>query len=76
MTLTLEVEDSKLESFMEVLKKMDYVKVKKKAKKSEKERIISSLKQAVEEVKMHQRGEIELQSWDDFMIELKNEGAL
>jgi hypothetical protein len=43
---------------------------------NKKQAILESLERAVEEVKQHQRGEIELQSLDDFLEELKREQVL
>jgi hypothetical protein len=76
MTLTLEVEDSKVNSFVEMLKSFDYVKLKRKSMSAEKKRILDALERSVEDVKKHKKGEIELQSWDELLEELKQEKYL
>ncbi|AYQ31009.1 hypothetical protein [Runella sp. SP2] len=41
-----------------------------------KDEIITNLKEAVEEVKLYRQGKIELQTAEDFLAELKQEGYL
>lgn len=73
MTLTLEVEDSKVNSFVEMLKSFDYVKLKRKSMSAEKKRILDALERSVEDVKKHKKGEIELQDAFEMLAELRAE---
>ncbi|MBB3836630.1 lipoate synthase [Runella defluvii] len=41
-----------------------------------KDEIITNIKEAVEEVKLYRQGKIELQTAEDFLAELKQEGYL
>ncbi len=73
MVLTLEVEDSKVKAFVKQLKAFDYVKVKTRPMSKKKQAILDSLERAAEEVKQHQKGEIELQDASEMLAELRAE---
>ncbi len=77
MEIVLEVPDKDAARVLDLLKGIKHVKVKspKKPVKRPAAELLEDLKQALEDVKRYQRGEIELQSWDDLYAELQAEEA-
>ena len=73
MEIVLEVPDKDAARVLELLKGIKRVKVKspKTTPKRKAAEFLEELKQSIEDVKRHQRGEIELQSWDELYEELK-----
>lgn len=61
-------DDSKAEKILAMLKKYSFVKA--KPVKTEKEQILSDLKEAIEEVKLHKKGKIKLKSARTLLNEL------
>lgn len=77
MEIVLEVPDKDAARVLDLLKGIKHVKVKspKKPAKRPAAELLEDLKQALEDVKRHQRGEIQLQSWDELYAELKADAA-
>ncbi len=78
MKLLLEVKDEQIESVMKVIKNLKGVKAtrvnsnaKTLRRKTEKEKIIASIKAAVKEVKLAKEGKIKLKTWDEALQEMK-----
>lgn len=63
--LTLNISDSKFQTFLEFIKTLDYVKVPEVDKKA-----LSELQESLNQVKMMQEGKIEKQTIEDFLNEL------
>jgi hypothetical protein len=63
--LTLNISESKFQTFLEFIKTLDYVEVPEADKKS-----LSELQSSLNQVKMMQEGKIEKQSANDFLDEL------
>jgi len=72
MKLVIDVKDSKAELFLEFLKTLSYVKVKPvpAEKADEKDAIIASVKQAVEEMKLVKAGKLKGRPVQDLLDEL------
>jgi len=75
MEFLVRVEDSKAPFFLELMKNLRPVKVERISEmethsSSEKKQLLRELKQAVDEVKAADRGEIQLRSARDFLREL------
>lgn len=68
MKLLVEVPDDKAKSFLEMLKKLTYVKTEKLNRKDEK--FYEGLKEAVEEVNLAKQGKIKLKSAKELLDEL------
>lgn len=68
MKVLLDIKDSKVAFVMELLRSLTYVKV--KPLSDEKAEILSDLKEAVKEVKLHKQGKIKLKSAEDLINEL------
>lgn len=68
MKILLDVKDSKAEFFMELLKNFSFVKA--KPLTPYKAEILEGLQEAVEEVKLHKAGKIQLKSAKDLLDEL------
>lgn len=75
MEIVLEVPDKDVARVLELVKGIKRVKIKspRPALTPANEQFLAGLAEAVEDVKHYQRGEIELQSWDDLYAELKAE---
>lgn len=63
--LTLYINDSKFQAFLEFIKTLDYVEVPEADKKS-----LTELQKSLNQVKMMQEGKIEKQSANEFLNEL------
>ncbi|MHC1775077.1 MAG: hypothetical protein AB9834_06630 [Lentimicrobium sp.] len=63
--LTLNISDSKFQTFLEFIKTLDYVEVPEADKKS-----LNELQNSLNQVKMMQEGNLEKQSANDFLNEL------
>lgn len=71
--VTLQIPDNQYGFFMELVKKLKFVKVeepKQKELTATQKEFVSDLKEALNEVERHERGEIELQNARDFLNEL------
>lgn len=68
MKVLLDIKDSKAAFVMELLRSLTYVKA--KPLSDEKAEILSDLKEAVKEVKLHKQGKIKLKSAEDLINEL------
>lgn len=74
--VTLDIQDSKLSFFLELIKNFDFVKVKEglslEGKKLTKEQLdfVNGLKDALEEVELHRQGKIKLKTIDQLLDEL------
>ena len=75
MEIVLEVPDKDVARVLELVKGIKRVKIKspRPATTPANQQFLAELSQAIEEVKRYERGEIELQSWDDLYAELKAE---
>jgi len=72
MKVTLEIEDDKYASFMEVIRNIRFVKIRKEEKlTTEQQEFVNDLKESLEEVELHVQGKIKLQSARDFLKELE-----
>ena len=67
--VVVDIPDNKLSFFMELLKNLGFVKDTKKLTEEQKE-FIDDLKDSLEEVEQHQKGQSELQSASKFLDEL------
>lgn len=74
MRVTLEIPDDKYASFMEVVRNIRFVKVRKEEKltPSQKE-FVNGLKNSLEQVELHLQGKIQLKDAYELLQELKNE---
>lgn len=63
--ITLNIKDSKFQTFLEFIKTLDYVEVPEVDKKA-----LSELQHSLNQVKLMQEGKIEKQSAEDFLNEL------
>ncbi|MFY7912317.1 MAG: hypothetical protein ACOVO2_22310 [Emticicia sp.] len=77
MQVTLEIPDDKYASFMEVVRNIRFVKVRKEEKltPSQKE-FVNDLKHSLEQVELHLQGKIQLQDAYEFLDELEKEEAI
>lgn len=77
MEIVLEVPEKDVARVLELVRGIKRVKIKspKPVPTAAGQQLLAELAEAVEEVKRYQRGEIELQSWDDFYAELQAEEA-
>ena len=75
MEIVLEVPDKDAARVLELVRGIKRVKIKSPAKPTKRSatEFLAGLKEAVEDVKRHQRGEIQLQSWDELYAELTAE---
>ncbi|WP_460583464.1 hypothetical protein [Hymenobacter arcticus] len=75
MEIVLEVPDKDVARVLELVKGIKRVKIKspKPAPTVAGQQFLAELAGAIEEVNRHQRGEIELQSWDELYAELQTE---
>ncbi len=77
MQVTLEIPDDKYASFMEVVRNIRFVKIRKEEKLtvSQKE-FVEDLKHSLEEVELHQKGMIQLKDAYEFLDELEREQTM
>ena len=68
MKILLDVKEEKAAFVMELLNNLKFVKIEKLD--DEKEEVLKDLKQAIEEVKLHKEGKIQLKSAKDLLNEL------
>jgi hypothetical protein len=74
MQVTLEIPDDKYASFMEVVRNIRFVKIRKEEKLTiANQKFIKNLKNSLEQVELHQQGKIELKDAYDFLDELEKE---
>ena len=74
MQITLEIPDEKYTSFMEVVKNLNFVKIRKEKKLNlHQQEFVDDLKNSLQEVELHLKGKIKLQSAREFLKELENE---
>ena len=66
--IVIDIPENKINFFAELLKNLGIKKVKWLSK--DKKEFVDDLKQSLEEVELHQRGKIKLQSAKDFLDEL------
>ena len=70
MEVVLDIKDrSRAPFLMELLRSLDYISVK-EVKTERKSRIVSDLKESLEEVKLYEEGKIKLQTFDELLNEL------
>jgi len=70
MEVVLSIKDkSKAPFLMDLLKSLDYIRIK-KVKMKRKNRIVSDLRKSLEEVKLYEEGKIKLQTFDELLNEL------
>jgi len=70
MEVVLDIKDrSRAPFLMELLRSLDYINVK-EVKRENKSRIVSDLKESLEEVKLYEEGKIKLQTFDELLNEL------
>ena len=80
--LTLSIPDNQSAFIIKVLRAFDYVKVEKKVKiqdpplSVEHKRILDGISEAVEEINLHRRGIKKMQTFEEMMTELKEEGII
>ncbi len=72
MKVTLDINDNKATAFLNFIQSLDFISIYKKDdyEESSKQEILTSIKQGMKEVQLHQKGEIKLQSARDFLHEL------
>lgn len=74
MQVTLEIPDEKYASFMEVVRNIRFVKVRKEEKLTPyQKKIVDGLKNSLEQVDLHLQGKIQLKNAYDLLEELRNE---
>lgn len=74
MQVTLEIPDDKYASFMEVVRNIRFVKIRKEQKLTASEqKFVNSLKNSLNQVDFHQEGKVQLKDAYDFLKELQNE---
>ena len=74
MQVTLEIPDEKYASFMEVVRNIRFVKVQNERKlTASQQKFVNGLKNALQEVELHQQGKIQLRDADDLLKEFQNE---
>lgn len=77
MQVTLEIPDDKYASFMEVVRNIRFVKIRKEEKLSASEqKFVNGLKNSLNQVELHQKGKIQLKDAYDFLKELQNEESV
>lgn len=70
MKILLDIDDQREQSFMEMIKKLDYIKVLKQFKDDEKNQVIQDLAEAFNDVKQYEEGKKDLTSAQDLLDEL------
>lgn len=74
MQVTLEIPDDKYASFMEVVRNIRFVKVRKEEKLTPSQKdFVNGLKSSLEQVELHLQGKIQLKDAYELLQELKNE---
>lgn len=74
MQVTLEIPDEKYASFMEVVRNIRFVKVQNERKlTASQQKFVKGLKNALQEVELHQQGKIQLRDADDLLKEFQKE---
>jgi len=69
--VTLNIPDNKYQFFMELVKSLRFVKVSAEPNFSKEQMdFVDDLQDSLKQVELHQKGEIELQSAEDFLNEL------
>lgn len=69
--IVLNIEERKFNFFMELIKSFSFIKVEKKPKLNANQiAYIQGLKEALEEVELHEKGKIKLKSAKDFLNEI------
>ncbi|MDH5381436.1 MAG: hypothetical protein OEW75_11320 [Cyclobacteriaceae bacterium] len=70
MKLILDIKDSRVPFFMELIKSLDYISILKEVKDKKKSEAIQDLAEAFNDVKLHQKGKKQLKSAKDLLDEL------
>lgn len=70
MKVILDIKESRVPFFMELLKSLDYVEILKEVKDKEKSKAIQDLAEAFNDVRLHEEGKKELKSAKDLLDEL------
>ncbi len=68
--ITLSIPDQKYSFFMELIRSLGFVKKIEEEDGPSKEEILDGIKEALEEVKLHQQGKIKLKTAQEFLDEL------
>ncbi|MDZ7933778.1 MAG: hypothetical protein U5M51_02145 [Emticicia sp.] len=77
MQVTLEIPDDKYTAFMEVVRNIRFVKVRKEGELTPiQKEFVDDLKHSLEEVELHLQGKIQLQDAFEFLDELEKEEAI
>jgi hypothetical protein len=81
--ITLSVPNNQFSFFMKMVKAFDFVKVEKTKAVSDEStisikntRILNEIEESVKEVNLHKQGKIKMQSFDEMMVEFKEEGLI
>lgn len=70
MKVILDIKESRVPFFMELLRSLDYVEILKEVKGKEKSKAIQDLAEAFNDVRLHEEGKKELKSAKDLLDEL------
>jgi hypothetical protein len=70
MKVILDIKESRVPFFMELLKSLDYVEILKEVKDKEKSKAIQDLAEAFNDVRLHEEGKKKLKSAKDLLDEL------
>ncbi len=78
-TITLKIQSKHFQFFLELIQKFNFVEIVKKQEEVNtyiprtSEQLEADLRGAMQSVKLHREGKIQLQTWDEFKKELTNE---
>lgn len=70
MKVILDIQESRVPFFMELLKSLDYIQILKEVNQKEKSKAIEDLVEAFNDVKLYEEGKKELKSANDLLNEL------
>lgn len=70
MKVLLEIQENRVQFFMELLKSLGYIKILKEVKTTEKNQAVENLVEAFNDIKLHEDGEKQLKSAKDLLNEL------
>ena len=73
MKVTLDVKDSKVPFFMELMKSLDFVQSVSKVEEERKVQFANDLTEAFHEVKLYEQGKKKLRNAKDFINELRSQ---
>jgi len=74
MKLVIDIKDSNVQSFIDLMKEHNFVKSVTEIKDVRKSRFMRGLKQSFKEVKLYQQGKRELKNAKDLINELRSQG--